>query len=119
VNFEQNTGRTIQDAFELFHKANPHVYAECKKLAFDAINRGRKAISFKLIINVVRWERFMRTEEPTLFNQDGVQIAFKINDAYSSRYARLFAEEHPEHKDKIEFRTLRSEKGQKSFWGLK
>ena len=51
----------------------------------------------------------MRTEEPTVFNLDGTLVAFKINDAYSSRYARLFVADFPQHADKIEFRELRSE----------
>jgi hypothetical protein len=108
MNFAENTGRTIQEAFEEFHRLNPSVYNECKKLALDAIQKGRKKISFKLIINVIRWEKYLQTEEPTLWNQDGKQVAFKINDAYSSRYARLFRSEFPQYADRIEFRDLRS-----------
>lgn len=109
MNFKQNTGRTIQEAFEIFHRLNPQVYAECRRLALEALRKGRKKISFKLIINVVRWEKFMQTEEPTLWNQNGTLTAFKINDAYSSRYARLFKKEFPEYAHRIEFRGLRSE----------
>lgn len=107
--YKNTTGRSITDAFNAYHALNPHVYDEVKKLALAAINKGRQKISFKLIINVIRWERFMRTEEPTVFNLDGTLVAFKINDAYSSRYARLFVADFPQHADKIEFRELRSE----------
>lgn len=108
MDFKQNTGVTIQEAFESFHKLNPRVYEEFKILAFKAINAGKKKISFKMIMNVIRWNVYLKTEDYNLFNQDGVQIKFKINDAYGSRYARLFADDYPEHISKIEFRELRS-----------
>jgi len=111
--FKTATGKSIQSAFDAYHELNPQVYTEVKRLALTAIRRGRKKISFKLIVNVIRWERFIDTEEPTTVTVDGEKVAFKINDAYSSRYARLFAEEHPEHVEKIEFRELRSERGSK------
>jgi len=108
MNFAQNTGKTIQQAFEEYHRLNPQVYKEFVKRALLAINKGKTKISFKLILNVIRWEKFMQTEEPTLFNQNGEQIKFKINDAYGSRYARLFIKEYPQHQDKIELRELRA-----------
>lgn len=107
--FKHATGRSITEAFDTYHQLNPHVYSEVKKLALAAIEKGRKKISFKLIINVIRWERFMQTDEPTSVNVDGQLVAFKINDAYSSRFARLFAQEFPQHVNKIHFRELRSE----------
>lgn len=109
MDFRENTGKTIQQAFEQYHKLNPHVYNKFKELALKAINKGRKKISFKLIMNVIRWEHFMVTEEPTLFNDKGVLVKFRINDAYGSRYARMFATDFPEHENKINFRELRSE----------
>lgn len=108
MNFEQNTGKSIQQAFEEYHKLNPQVYKEFEKRAFEAIKKGKTKISFKLILNVIRWEKYMQTVEPTLFNQNGDQIKFKINDAYGSRYARMFIQNHPKHADKIELRELRA-----------
>lgn len=105
MNYKQ---ATIENAFNLYHRANPAVYVEFKNLALRAISLGRKQISAKMICNVIRWEKFIQTEEPTLWNQDGVLVKFKLNDAYTSRYARLFAEEYPEHADKLEMRELRS-----------
>ena len=110
MDFQRSTGRTIQQAFEIYHRLNPHIYDECKKLALSAIRKGRSKISFKLIVNVIRWEKYMQTEEPTLWDQDGKQVRFKINDAYSSRFARLFAKDYPQYADKVEFRELRSER---------
>jgi len=107
-NFREASGLTIQQAFNQYHKLNPKVYDQFKRLAFQAIDKGKKKISFKAILNVIRWEVFIQTDEPTLFDIAGETVKFKINDAYSSRYARLFIKENPEHKDKIEIRNLRS-----------
>jgi hypothetical protein len=109
MNFRQNTGKTIREAFEEYHRENPVVYGYFKRLAFKAIEKGKKKISFKLILNVIRWEVYIDTIERNLFNQGDEQIKFKINDAYGAHYASMFAEEYPEHTDKIEMRRLRSE----------
>lgn len=67
--------------------------------AIRAINKGRKKISAKLIINWIRWHEFLESSD----------LNFRINDAYQAYYARLFCEKHPEHVDKFEFRKLRNE----------
>lgn len=108
MNFKENTGKTIQQAFEEYHSLNPQVYIEFIRFAMEAIRRGKKKISAKLIINRIRWDVYMMTEEPTLFNNGGEMKAWKLNDAYQSRYSRLFAKDFPEHADKLEFRSLRS-----------
>ena len=108
MNYKEATGKSIQESFEDYHRLNPIVYSHFKRLAFKAIDAGKKKISFKMIMNVIRWEIYLTVEEPTLFNLDGKLTKFKINDAYGSRYARIFAEEFPEHKNKIELRRLRS-----------
>lgn len=108
MNFKENTGKDIQEAFEEFHKLNPSVYEHFKRIALEAINSGKKKFSAKLICGKIRWDVFMMTEEPTLFNQNGKMKKFKINDAYTSRYARLFGDDFPEHEKCIEYRELRS-----------
>lgn len=109
ANFKSNTGKTIQQAFDEFHANNGHVYQKFKELALKAINKGKKKISFKMILNVIRWEHFLQTNEQTELFLENEKVKFKINDAYGSRYARLFIKEFPEHADKIELRELRSE----------
>ena len=108
MNFQQNTGKTIQQAFQEFHANNPQVYKEFKHLALKAIRNEKTKISFKMILNVIRWEVFIAPVERTLFSNDGKKTRFKINDAYSSHYARLFIKDFPQHKEKIETRKLRS-----------
>lgn len=108
MDFQENTGKSIQEAFELYDSANPSVYEHFKKLAFELIRAGKKKISFKLILNRIRWDVYVQTEEPTLFNQKGEKVKFKINDAYSSRYARKFVSDFPEHENIVELRNLRA-----------
>lgn len=106
--YEVMTGKSIQQSFEAYHKLNPKVYEGIKRLAFQAINKKKNKISFKLITNVLRWEVYLQTNEPQPVRVDGGEaVTFKINDAYHSRYARLFADEYPEHSKKIDFRQLR------------
>jgi hypothetical protein len=105
VNYQKTTGKTIQEAFEAYHAANPHVYVYFKKLALKAIKIGKKKVSFKLIMNVIRWEIYLKTHEPTPLPSDKT---FKINDAYGSRYARLFVRDYPHLEKYIELRELRS-----------
>ncbi len=108
MKFQENTGQTIQDAFRMFDKDNPAVYSHFKRLALTAIALGKKKISSKMIINVIRWEVFIETTEKTLFTDAEGDKAFKINDAYTSRYARKFIQDFPDHKDKFELREIRS-----------
>jgi hypothetical protein len=109
MNYSQATGKSIQEAFDAYHAANPHVYVYFKKLALKAIKLGKKKVSFKLIMNVIRWEIYLKTHDPTEVRlPDTQQKTFKINDAYGSRYARLFVRDYPSLKDYIELRELRS-----------
>jgi len=106
MDYVSTTGKTIQNSFEEFHLKNPVVYEFFKDLAFRAIEKGKKRISFKMIMNVIRWDIFINTtDEAVPLNE---VVKFKINDAYGSRYARLFVSDFPEHKSKIELRNLRS-----------
>jgi hypothetical protein len=104
ASYQKQTGRTIQEAFEKFHTKNPKIYDLFKKFALQIIEKRRgkpnKKTSAKLIINRIRWEIYVET-----VSDDG----YRINDAWSSRYARMFAEQYPEHADLFNFRLLRSQ----------
>lgn len=108
--FAKTTGKSIQDAFNKFHYDNPMVYAHFKKMALFAIVKKKKTrISSKLICNVIRWNLFMETKEATLFeDKDGVKHKFKINDAYTSRYVRVFINEFPQYANHFYTKELRS-----------
>lgn len=108
MNFSQNTGKTIDQAFAEYHAANPRMYELFDRYAKQLILAGANKISFKLIGNRIRWEVYVNTEERTLFNMDGDLKRFKLNDAYISRYARLWAESNPKYGHLVEFRDLRA-----------
>ena len=99
MNYQELNGKSIRQGFNEFHKENPHIYAAFEDQALRAINKGRKKISAKLIINWIRWHEFLESSD----------LNFRINDAYQAYYARLFCEKFPEHVDKFEFRKLRNE----------
>ncbi len=117
MNYKDLNGITIREGFEKFHSDNPHVYRAFESQALKAIDRGRKKLSAKLIINWIRWNEFMRTSDQN----------FRINDAYQSYYAREFIKQHPKHDHVFELRKLRNEEpgkymevdadGQLSFLG--
>jgi hypothetical protein len=97
----QTTGRTIDDLFAEFDAANPDLYDRFVQIAFRLIDAGRKRYSSKTILCVMRYER------------DCVSVAntdYKINDAFTSRYARKFADEFPDHAEFFAMRELRSAK---------
>ncbi len=92
-------GKTIRESFIEFNKNNPEVLKKFTNMALGAIRKGRTKLSSKLIINVIRWEYYMKTDDAN----------FKINDAYHAYYGRLFAREHPQYRDYFTFRKLRTE----------
>jgi hypothetical protein len=99
MNYKELNGRSIREGFNDFHKKNPHIFKAFEEQALTAINKGRKKISSKLIINWIRWNEFLRSSDQN----------FKINDAYQSYYARYFVEIYPQYIDVFEFRKLRNE----------
>jgi hypothetical protein len=98
--FEDLHGKTIGESFAEFDAAFPDVYQQIRRQATVAISRGRSRISIKAIVNWIRWNVFIET--------DDANSQYRINDAYISLYARKFVVEHPEHEDKIELRRLRA-----------
>jgi len=108
MSFESNTGIKIQQAFELFHSTNPHVYELFKKAVFEAINGGKKKVSSKIVLGKIKWDMFISTNDDVQVEDIEGKKSYKINDAYTSRYSRLFAEEFPEHEDIFNYKELRS-----------
>jgi hypothetical protein len=108
-NFFHTNGVSIQKAFENFDEQNPRVWKEYVKRVMLAIAKGKKKISSKLVLNVIRWEVYMETTDGVGYiNENGERQTFRINDAYTSRYARKFQEKFPKHADIFTFRELRA-----------
>ena len=78
-----------------FHIANPYVYCRLRDMAVALAKRGRKKIGIKTLWEVMRWEHWMETDEEPRLNND-----------YTSRYARLLMDNEPELRDMFEVRKL-------------
>lgn len=83
--------------FNEFHRKNPEVYKELEKLAYRAYNNGRKKIGMQMLVEVFRWNKMLTTKGD----------AFKINNNYGSRYARLIMDNNPQLQGLFELRKLR------------
>lgn len=104
----QQTGVSIREAFDQFHENNPEVYKKVEALAFKAIYKGKQKISMRLIIEVIRWEVFMETNEQLTIWDGEEDRAFKINNNYIAYYARKFQKQNPDHAEKLITRGLRA-----------
>ena len=99
--WQTTTGKfeTIDDKFRAFHDANPWVADELEKLADVEYRHGDGRIGIKYLIEVLRWNyRRATTGQP-----------FRIDNDFTSRYARLLVDRRPEFADLFETRTLRRE----------
>jgi len=99
MNYKELNGHSIREGFEKFNTENPHIYKAFEEQVLSAIEKGKTKVSAKLIINWIRWNEFL----------DSNDLNFRINDAYQSYYARYFVEKYPQHTTIFEFRKLRNE----------
>lgn len=91
--------QTIEERFEAFHAANPDVYDELVRLARRAKARGHRRMGIELCFGALRWNRLMATTG---------ESGFKLNDHFTSRYARLLMAREPDLNGFFETRELRS-----------
>ena len=80
---------TIQEDFERFHAAHPNVYDGLVRLTRSGVAAGATRLGMKQLFEVLRWER-------TLAGLPAEDEAFKLNNNYTSRYARLVMEREPD-----------------------
>lgn len=92
---------TIQARFERFHRDHPEVYAELLDLCRAWKAAGNTAWSIKGAFEVLRWKRH------TAGLADPGE-AYRLNNNYTARYARLIVREHPEFAALFELRELTS-----------
>jgi hypothetical protein len=78
---------TIQERFEKFHAENPHIYHYFVLYARQAKAAGYEHYGCHAIMQRVRWHMEIETR-----SDDG----FKINNDFSSRYARRIMEQEPD-----------------------
>ncbi|MDQ8707857.1 hypothetical protein RCO28_36120 [Streptomyces sp. LHD-70] len=90
---------SIDERFEAFHASHPWVLEVLEELVGEWVERGGGRISVKALFEQLRWSHFRR---------DIPQI--RLNNVFTSRYARLLCREHPEWADAFELRRLRAER---------
>ena len=89
---------TLQAQFERFHEDNPHVYKVLERLATKWLATHSKA-GVGMLWEVMRWQLGVETSDTA---------AYRLNNDYRSRYARLLLANHPEWAGRIETRVLRA-----------
>ena len=88
---------TIAERFAAFHAANPHVADALEKLAGQWLAIHPR-VGVKALVERLRWESGIQTHGG----------AYRINNDYTSHYARLLIERHPSWGDRINVRELRA-----------
>ena len=89
-------GQSLEEQFDAFHAANPHVYAALRTLAVSLKRRGAKKAGIGQLFEMLRWQYALQTQ-----GND-----YRLNNNYSSFYARLLNED-PDLRGMFETRTLR------------
>jgi hypothetical protein len=89
---------TLAERFEAFHALNPWVADELEELAVEALAFGEKRIGIKHFVEVLRWN----------YRRATTGDEWRLNNNWTSRYARLLIERRPELAQVIETRELRA-----------
>ena len=79
-------GGTIQEQFDEFHRLNPWVLNELVGMMREYRSMGRHKVGIKHLVEVIRWNYAKATSGSE----------FKINNNFTSRYARLIRLRHPD-----------------------
>jgi hypothetical protein len=99
-----STEKTPESAFWNFDKMHPSVYRMIVHLARGLKKQGFKTYSMDVLFHRIRWHAYVKRNRS--------QEAFKLNDWYTSFYARLVMEREPDLADFFQIRKQRS-KGRK------
>lgn len=89
----------LDEMFAEFHANNPEVYDELVALARQWRERGYRRVGIKTLWEVLRWNRALA----------GVgDDRWKLNNSYTSRYARLVMANEPDLAGIFETRELKT-----------
>lgn len=88
--------KTIDVDFQKFCDDNPSIYTNLVSMARKAKAAGFSKYGIKGLFEVLRWSRTVETKT----------LDFKLNNNYTSRYARLIMSKEPDLKDFFETREL-------------
>lgn len=93
--------RTIDTRFAAFDALHPEVYTLFKRFAQELLDRGARRGSADMVMHRIRWETAAGAK-PT----DPGRPTFKLDNNFSSRYARKLAAEDPRFESFFTFRRL-------------
>ena len=85
------------DKFLAFHRDNPEVYDRLRDLSLQLRRRGRAVYGIKSLFEVLRWKMAIETTDED----------FKLNNNYTSFYARLLMWSEPELRNFFRLREQR------------
>ncbi len=91
-------GETIAERFESFHSRNPHVYRALVALARQLKRQGQTRLSMKGLYEFLRMQKLLYTTGDD----------FKLNNNFTSLFARLVCEQEPELSGLFELRERRA-----------
>ena len=86
--------KTVNQAFQEYNEAHPQVYKTFETMALALINKGVKHYGSKAIIEAIRYHTSV---------SEGRE--FKINNNITPLFARVFENQHPQHKGFFEKRA--------------
>jgi hypothetical protein len=89
---------TIDARFKLFHLDNQHIYRELHRRALALVDRGVEHFGIALLWESMRYDAAIRSEGN----------AYKLNNDFRSRYARMLLAREPRLVGRLETRELRS-----------
>lgn len=93
---------TLEQQFWKFDKAHPSVYRMIVHLARGLKKQGFRTYSLDAIFHRIRWHHYVKRNR----QEDG----FKLNDHYTSFYARLVMSREPDLSEFFETRKQRSKR---------
>jgi hypothetical protein len=88
-----------RDAFERFHRLNPHIYTRLVYMARTTKRAGRKRCGIAMLFEVLRWDYLVGTVH--------AEDDFKLNNNHKAFYARLIMQQE---KDLAEVFETRQQK---------
>ena len=95
IPIERQKGLTREERATLFHKLNPHIYDIVVDMSLSMKRSGWKKAGIRMIWERLRWLYAVKT-------QGGI---YKLNDHYTSFYARWVMENVPELQNFFEVRS--------------
>ena len=93
-------GDTIEARFADFHRKNPHVYRNLRRMALDDLARGRRR-GMKALFESLR----------TAYAEAGIDTTgskYRLNNSFTSHYARLLVRHEPRLAGHFGLRTIRA-----------